>query len=614
MRRARAPAERAIRSHRYLDALAAGRVPESSLGASAGEQFSIISSDRRSFAHLAGRFPESPAGDFFLSLAAGEGEARSRLGGFAAAVGLGEEGLRAYEQARRAAPPAGVQAPLLGHARGGPLTNWETQAARRYHERTKHSWRSVRARAHYLDWGNRPKPFKEYRGLEPLPLPGDVPELGVGTGDAIAAEAGSSSAPLTLPALTRLLRWGAGVVRTRTSPGGGTYHFRTYASAGALYPVEVYVACAELPALAAGLYHFHPGELALRRLRAGDVRGPLAAAADAAGLAQAGAVVLLTGILWRSAWKYQERAYRHLFWDAGTMLANLLALAGSAGLGPYLATGFVDAEVNRLLGVDGEREAALALLAVGRASRPASSGELEPLELEVSPLSVRELSYPEARALQAASSLWTVGDVRRYRAGGKPLGGPPVAAEPRPSVCRDSLEGVIRRRGSAREFTLDSVAAFELTALLDLAAAPLPADVPPLNSACVIANALAGLEPGIYRFEAPGCWQLVRTGSFRAQAGYLCLEQALGASAAAAIFFLAHLDEALGALGNRGYRAAQLEAGIRAGRVYLGAYAEGLGATGLTFYDDDVSEFLAPGTGLSPMLCVAVGVDTRRPR
>ena len=130
----------------------------------------------------------------------------------------------------------------------------------------------------------------------------------------------------------------------------------------------------------------------------------------------------------------------------------------------------------------------------------------------------------------------------------------------------------------------------------------------------MIANALAGLEPGTYRFETPGCWQLVRPGSFRAQAGYLCLEQALGASAAAAIFFLAHLGEALGALGNRGYRAAQLEAGIRAGRVYLGAYAAGLGATGLTFYDDDVSEFLAPGTGLSPMLCVAVGVDARRPR
>jgi len=60
-------------------------------------------------------------------------------------------------------------------------------------------------------------------------------------------------------------------------------------------------------------------------------------------------------------------------------------------------------------------------------------------------------------------------------------------------------------------------------------------------------------------------------------------------------------------LGDRGYRAVQLEAGLRAGRIYLAAYAHCLGATGLTFYDEDVSTFLAHG--LSPMLSVAVGID-----
>ncbi len=64
VRRARALGGRGIRSHRHLDALAAGRVPESSLRAFAGEQFSIISSDQRRFAYPAGRFPEPPAGDW----------------------------------------------------------------------------------------------------------------------------------------------------------------------------------------------------------------------------------------------------------------------------------------------------------------------------------------------------------------------------------------------------------------------------------------------------------------------------------------------------------------------------------------------------------------------
>jgi hypothetical protein len=56
---------------------------------------------------------------------------------------------------------------------------------------------------------------------------------------------------------------------------------------------------------------------------------------------------------------------------------------------------------------------------------------------------------------------------------------------------------------------------------------------------------------------------------------------------------------------------AQLEAGIRAGRTSLGAYARGLGATGLTFYDDEVRAFV--GTEEEPMMCVALGVDAQRP-
>jgi SagB-type dehydrogenase family enzyme len=186
--------------------------------------------------------------------------------------------------------------------------------ARRYHETTNHSYESVRRRARPLDWTNKPSPHKEYPpiALEPLP-----------------------------PHLDRLLRLGAGVVRRR-----GDYEFRTYSSAGALYPIEIYVATVD------GLFHFHPRELGLRRLGDEDVRGALGGGET---------VLALTGILWRTAWKYGARGYRHLFWDAGTMLANLLELAPGKA---RVLTGFVDDEVNAVLGVDGVDEAALALLQV----------------------------------------------------------------------------------------------------------------------------------------------------------------------------------------------------------------------------------------------------------
>ena len=88
VRAALTPVERRLADHRYLLELEAGRVPIESLRAFAGEQQEIIASDRTSFRHLAHRFAERPAGEFFEAMAAGEAEALTLLERFAAAVGL----------------------------------------------------------------------------------------------------------------------------------------------------------------------------------------------------------------------------------------------------------------------------------------------------------------------------------------------------------------------------------------------------------------------------------------------------------------------------------------------------------------------------------------------
>jgi thiaminase len=85
------------RRNRFVDLLEAGRVPRDRLTWLAGEQFRIVGSDRRSFAMLAARFPDPPAGEMFLSLAQGELRALRLLSDFAAALGWGQEDLRAYE-------------------------------------------------------------------------------------------------------------------------------------------------------------------------------------------------------------------------------------------------------------------------------------------------------------------------------------------------------------------------------------------------------------------------------------------------------------------------------------------------------------------------------------
>ncbi len=117
-------------------------------------------------------------------------------------------------------------------------------------------------------------------------------------------------------------------------------------------------------------------------------------------------------------------------------------------------------------------------------------------------------------------------------------------------------------------------------------------------------NAVEGLPCGSYVYHAErSALELLREGEFRDQAGDLGLEQALPADASANVFFLTDLAPILERFGNRGYRLAQLEAAINGGRLYLASYALRLGATGLTFYDDDVTDFFSPhtaGQSLSP--------------
>jgi SagB-type dehydrogenase family enzyme len=136
-----------------------------------------------------------------------------------------------------------------------------------------------------------------------------------------------------------------------------------------------------------------------------------------------------------------------------------------------------------------------------------------------------------------------------------------------------------------------------------------------LNELYVVAHAVEGIAPGAYYFRrASGALELLKRGDFRREASFLGLEQDLPGDAAAAVFFLAGLDSILARLGNRGYRAAQLEAGILGGKMYLAAFAQGFGATGLTFYDDAVTGFFSPhAAGKNAVFLMAFGHRAPRP-
>ena len=124
-----------------------------------------------------------------------------------------------------------------------------------------------------------------------------------------------------------------------------------------------------------------------------------------------------------------------------------------------------------------------------------------------------------------------------------------------------------------------------------------------------IVNSVEGLPSGAYFFSPKDAeLELLRAGDFREESGHLGFEQALPADASSVLFFMTDLDAVLARFGNRGYRVAQMEAGVLGGKIYLGAHSLGFGATGLTFYDDPVTEFFSPhAAGKSTMFVLPLG-------
>lgn len=231
-----------------------------------------------------------------------------------------------------------------------------------YHEESKYAPhtlpRLLAAYRRYEDWA----------AAQPLPL---------------AAEKRYPAAPLVALPRPRRLWWPlAWALRERRSQrSGGTLALRDLAtllhaaggrradggrfapSAGALHPLEWYVAARRVDGLAPGIFHYAPGAHALERIGEG---APDAWLLDAEAYREAPAMVVLTAIMPRLAVKYGERGYRFALLEAGHAAQNLLLAAASRRLAAAPVGGYYDDRVHATLGLDGVEEIALYVLPVGR--------------------------------------------------------------------------------------------------------------------------------------------------------------------------------------------------------------------------------------------------------
>ncbi len=415
-----------------------------------------------------------------------------------------------------------------------------------------------------------PPPVKIYpTGLPRVSLPRDLPSPEIAATDVLAGRA-ARKLDLDAAQLGRILFLGAGVVRTSVHRIGKMM-FRASGSAGGRFPLEVYASTRGIKGVPDGVHWYDPVEHALIQV------GPAAGGERT--------TLIVTGIPWRTGWRYSERGWRHLYWDGGTLISQLWASGDAAGLQPQLRTLFADVAIAALVGADCVHEYPLALLTLGAGAPaiesrgPATHGQLDEIEL------------PLCTLAQHAGFRTDLGDAW------------PAGRAIAVHGSSDPLDTVILRRGSQRLMDPDR------TLPRDSLVWPLQASMRGISVPhWVVVHGVDNTEPGIYRW--PDLSTPIIAGDLREELLRICLDQNLGSDAAYVV--IGAIPS--GQLDDRSYRDAQLAAGIVEGRLHLAAYALGAGASGMTFLDSEVPALLKQPGDLVTLLFTCVGVPEYRSR
>jgi SagB-type dehydrogenase family enzyme len=469
---------------------------------------------------------------------------------------------------------------------------------------------------HFLDWANQPAVFKDYEGLETVPLPREV-ALPKRSLSSIIAGSAETQGSLDTKLLSRILLLTNSLTAKARHPGGDFY-YRSAASAGALYPTELYVAASGMEGLEDGLYHFAIHRHGLHPLRYGNFASQLLEWTPEQGDRAPKLIFFLTAILFRSAWKYRARSYRYHLLDTGHVAENLVLALKAEGLPANLSYDFDDQSVNGFLGIDETREVTLAVAYVLGHERvserkgekiPQLSGAIR----EASVVSRAEVDYPAIRTVHQAGAEIVKGATKTgemvQNLGAVPERWRRLEVQPVPPESLDYPDAVFRRR-SKRNFVNGSVPKNKMGFLLQALCAKDAGDLQSRSVAAgLLVNQVENLAEGFYLLDpAHDGIGLVAEGPYTDKMTRICLDQMWLANAAVHFLFLANLDVLDRTWGARGYRYAMLRAGRLGQRLYVASTAVGLGCCGIgALYDEEAASLLGLNEASRLLYLVAVG-------
>jgi SagB-type dehydrogenase family enzyme len=210
------------------------------------------------------------------------------------------------------------------------------------------------------DQDRHPLRFRTYPGSPRMALPAPTLGLNMALGAALSVRRSVRSfdpAPLPLDVVGALLYAGYGL-RGYHDVDGQLVCDRPTPSAGGLYPLELYVAAQSVAGIDDGVYHFDARAHQLEQRRVGSIQQELVGMAIGQDMIRdANLVIAITAVFGRTMWKYGQRGYRYVLFEAGHVGQNLYLAAAALGLGAVAIGGFFDDEINSALLLPADEEA-----------------------------------------------------------------------------------------------------------------------------------------------------------------------------------------------------------------------------------------------------------------
>ena len=524
--------------------------------------------------------------------------------------------------------------------------------AQHYHQRTKYDPKTIGQKNVGLDWSAQPRPYKDYKIGHEVDL---KPYLEKEVDDA-------DETWCWWRRLSRLLIDSYGLTAKVTTQSGEPMYLRSAPSAGGLYPAEIYIVSRGTSRLDPGLYNYQVRTHSLLRYWDTHPWQDLQAACFwHPSLETTGLALVVSAIFYRSAWRYQDRAYRRVFLDSGHLLGNLELAGTLCDYRPHLIGGFADEAINRLLYLDGKEESAIAILAlsdlfeVNQNLPPARTALPSPAHTDIDRIAdgellaylhensripadasfgqreqaaIAEVKKPEVKKPEVDSE--SESDSGEKSAADKynfPFG-ITLSTKTQPIGWGENLselEDTLLKRRSTRRYAGAALSQADLFAMLDFTYHPehyrlQDFDQQPdyfdlgLIETFVAVSKVETMEEGCY-YYAPQAEELrqIRFNQFQEELHYLCLGQNLGRDAAVVIFHTANLAAAVAKYGDRAYRYLHMDAGHLGQRLNLAATRRELGVSGIAgFFDDQVNELLSIPAEEAVLYITTVGQKARR--